>query len=305
MRLPALLSFVAACATAATPDTSGFAKIAQPFLTEHCLRCHGPEKQKGELRVDTMLTADFASPAAREKWAEVVNVLNSHEMPPKKEPQPKPADTARVVDWATAGLAQAELARRANTVVLRRMNRAEYNHTIRDLFGFDGVPFLPASKFPEDPPAGGFDNIGAALTLSPLQTELYYQAARQILDRALVEGPQPPAISWRFEPEENTLGLDRVRVRRDGNNILLNDGDNESQAGFTVVHHNSWNKAIGFRDFKLKAEGDYLIRIRAALPSLIRASRLVTNAAISSCVGRFSFFGGISPELTCSITSAQ
>ncbi len=246
------------------PDTAGFVKFAQPFLTEHCLRCHGPEKQKGELRVDTMLSADFASAAAREKWAEVVNTLNSHEMPPKKAPQPKPADTARVVDWATAELARAELARRANTVVLRRMNRAEYNNTIRDLFGFAGVPFLPASKFPEDPPAGGFDNIGAALSLSPMQTELYYQAARQILDRALFEGPQPPAISWRFDPEENTLGGDRVRVKRDGNNILLNDGKNETQGDFTVVHHNSWDRGIGFRDFRLKAEGDYLIRIRAA-----------------------------------------
>ena len=264
MRFAAFLSLIAACASAAAPDAETFSRTVQPFLKEHCLRCHGPEKQKGELRVDTMLSADFSSPAAREKWAEVVNTLNSHEMPPKKEPQPKPADTARVVDWATAELARAELARRANTVVLRRMNRAEYNHTIRDLFGFDGVPFLPASKFPEDPPAGGFDNIGSALSLSPMQTELYYQAARQILDRALVEGPQPPAIAWRFEPEENTQGSDRVRVKRDGNNILLNDGKNETQGGFTVIHHQSWDRGIGFRDFKLKAEGDYLIRIRAA-----------------------------------------
>ncbi|GDY18708.1 cytochrome c [Verrucomicrobiota bacterium] len=260
--LAAPLAFAAE--PALSPDTAGFAKVAQPFLREHCLRCHGPEKQKGNLRVDTMLPADFSSAATREKWAEVVNVLNSHEMPPKKEPQPKPADTARVVDWATAELARAELARRANTVVLRRMNRAEYNNTIRDLFGFAGVPFLPASKFPEDPPAGGFDNIGAALTLSPMQTELYYQAARQILDRALVEGPQPAAISWRFGPEENTLGMDRVRVRRDGNNILINSGKNPVTNGFIVVHHNSWDKGIGFRDFKLMAEGDYLIRIRAA-----------------------------------------
>lgn len=247
-----------------SPDTAGFAKVAQPFLREHCLRCHGPEKQKGNLRVDTMLSADFSTPTAREKWAEVVNTLNSHEMPPKKEPQPAPADTARVVDWASAELSRAELARRANTVILRRMNRAEYNNTSRDLFGFEGVPFLPASKFPEDPPAGGFDNIGAALSLSPMQTELYYQAARQILDRALVEGSQPPAMSWRFEPEENTLGGDRYRVKRDGNNILLNDGKNETQGGFTVIHHNSWDRGVGFRDFRLKAEGDYLIRIRAA-----------------------------------------
>lgn len=58
--------------------------------------------------------------------------------------------------------------------------------------------------------------------------------------------------------------MDRVRVRRDGNNILINSGKNPVTNGFIVVHHNSWDKGIGFRDFKLMAEGDYLIRIRAA-----------------------------------------
>ncbi len=261
-----LATSIGIAAEAASPRLAGthFEKAVQPFLRDHCLRCHGPEKQKGDFRVDTMLSADFSTPTAREKWAEVVNSLNSHEMPPKKEPQPKPEEAALVVDWATVELSRAEVARRANTVVLRRMNRAEYNNTIRDLFGFDGVPFLPASRFPEDPPAGGFDNIGSALTFSPLQTELYYQAARQILDRALVEGPQPPAIRWRFDPEENTLGSDRLRVKRDGNNILLNDGKNTTEGGFTVIHHGSWDRGIGFRDFRLKAEGDYLIRVRAA-----------------------------------------
>jgi hypothetical protein len=141
------------------------------------------------------------------------------------------------------------------------MNRAEYNNTIRDLVGVD---FQPAASFPEDPPAGGFDNIGQALTLSPLQVELYYAAARQVLDRALVEGPQPAAIKWHFEPEENTGGADRYRVRRDGNNILLNDGNNPTENGFTVIHHESWDKGIGFRDFRLPKEGEYVLRFRAA-----------------------------------------
>ena len=254
------ISLFAAPLLAQTPDAAGFAKVVQPFVKEHCVKCHGPEKQKGKLRLDT-LPNNFADPAVTAKWAEVVNSVNGHQMPPEEEKQPSVAAAGAFAGWLETALAQGEIAKRSARVVMRRINRAEYNNTIRDLIGVD---FRPADKFPEDPPAGGFDNIGQALTISPLHLELYYAAARQILDRALVEGERPPVIKWRFEPEENTLGADRYRVKRDGNNILLNDGKNETENGSTVVHHESWDKGIGFRDFKLKHEGEYIIRFHAS-----------------------------------------
>jgi mono/diheme cytochrome c family protein len=241
-------------------DADGFTRLAQPFIRDHCTKCHGPEKQKGKVRLDT-LAADFLDPATASKWAEVVNAVNRREMPPKEEAQPATADTARFAEWIEAGLARAEIARRSTRVVLRRLNRAEYDHTIRDLVGLD---FNPAEKFPEDPSAGGFDNVGQALSMSPMQVELYYAAARQILDRALVDGPQPRRVTWHFEPEENQAGMDRHRVERDGTRILLNPGANGTEHGFTVVHHDSWDRGIGFRDFKVPTEGEYVIRFRAA-----------------------------------------
>ena len=258
--LTASAMFASAETPAVSPDAAGFAKVVQPFVKEHCVKCHGPEKQKGKLRLDT-LPANFSDPAITAKWAEVVNSVNGHEMPPEEEKQPPVAAASAFAAWLENALAQGEIAKRSTRVVMRRINREEYNNTIRDLLGVD---FRPADRFPEDPPAGGFDNIGQALTISPLHLELYYAAARQILDRALVEGAQPPAIKWHFEPEENTLGGDRFRVKHDGNNILLNDGKNETENGFTVVHHESWDKGIGFRDFKLKHAGEYIIRFRAA-----------------------------------------
>lgn len=190
-----LAAWSAAAAHQADPD--GYARVAEPYLKEHCIRCHGPEKSKGKLRVDTMLPNTFLDGSTRSKWAEVLNAVNSHEMPPEDEPQPDPASAGKFVDWVTAELGRAEIASRSASVVLRRLNRTEYNNTVRDLF--HGLDFRPADRFPEDPPAGGFDNIGKALTLSPLQIELYYQSARQILDRAFVAGPKPPEIRWRFE----------------------------------------------------------------------------------------------------------
>ncbi|HND55720.1 MAG TPA: DUF1587 domain-containing protein, partial [Pirellulaceae bacterium] len=240
------------------PDPIGYRDLVTPFLQKHCVRCHGPDKQHGEFRVDRQLPNTFLDASAKEKWGEVVNVLNSHEMPPEKEPQPAAKETAAVVDWITAQIARAELVRRDQQIVLRRLNRDEYRNTIRDLTGVD----FDTSGFPQDPPAGGFDNIGAALTLSPLHTELYLDAARKILDRALVEGDRPPSIRWRFEPESGDS--DSNRVNYDGQRAIVNGGRNPVRDGFKVLHHESWDKNLNARDFRLKHEGDYILRIRAA-----------------------------------------
>lgn len=280
---PAKRSAAKPAATRPTPApkpepavAADLAKSVQPFVKEHCLRCHGPEKQLGKLRLDT-LGVNLEDPLVAAKWAEVMSVVNNRQMPPANEKQPSADASGEFVERIRAELARAEIAKRPARVVLRRMNRAEYNNTIRDLVGVD---FQPADAFPEDPPAGGFDNIGQALTLSPLQIELYYAAARQILDRALVEGPQPPVLKWHFEPEENTMGADRYRVRRDGNNILLNDGNNPTENGMTVVHHDNWDKGIGFRDFRLPVEGQYTVRFRAAGRVPARAAVVSTARTI-------------------------
>lgn len=236
----------------------GHEKIAVPFFKKHCIRCHGPEKRKGKFRVDQDLPNDFTNLQAKEKWSEVVNVLNSHEMPPEDEPQPKTEDVATVVDWITGQMSRAELHRRDSAIVLRRLNRAEYQNTIRDFIGIDFDP----SGFPQDPPAGGFDNNGGALTLSPLLLELYYKSAKKILDQALVEGNKPPSLRWRFEPE--TGDSDSNRVEYDSHRVIVNGGKNRVENGFKVMHHENWDRGLNARDYAMPYEGDYIIRIRAA-----------------------------------------
>ncbi len=247
----------AADGPALAADVTGFRDIATPFLKKHCARCHGSTKKEGEFHIEQQLKNDFLDPGAKEKWGEVVNVLNSHEMPPDKEPQPKPDEVARVVDWITGQMARAEVVRRDGQIVLRRLNRDEYRNTIRDLVGID----FDVSSFPQEPTAGGFDNNGRALTMSPMHTELYLDAARKILDRALVEGDQPPAIKWRFEPEVGDG--DHSRVKYDGQNAIVHGAKNRVEGNFKVMHHDSWDRHLNARDFKMKHEGDYVIRIRA------------------------------------------
>lgn len=251
---------LAAADPAWQPDSAGYDKIVAPFLKQHCLKCHGETKPKGEFRVDAAkLPNDFLDIVASGKWREIVNVLNSHEMPPKKEPQPPPAEVTRVVDWITAQTVRAEQTRRDRVVVLRRMNRDEYRNTIRDLIGID----FDVSGFPQDPAAGGFDNNGKALSVSPLHVELYLNAARQILDRTFVEGQQPAKILWKFDPKVGPG--DRRRIRLDPkNNPIVNGGNNKQEGEFVMIHHASWDKGVGARDFRVPIEGEYIIRFQAA-----------------------------------------
>ena len=247
----------AADGPALVADAAGFRDIATPFLKQHCVRCHGPLKKEGEFHIEQQLKNDFLDPDAKGKWGEVVNVLNSHEMPPEKEPQPKPGEVAKVVDWITGQMARAEVVRREGRIVLRRLNRDEYRNTIRDLAGID----FDVSSFPQEPTAGGFDNNGQALTMSPMHTELYLDAARKILEQALVEGEQPPAIKWRFEPEVGDG--DHSRVKYDGQNAIVHGAKNRVEGDFKVMHHDSWDRHLNARDFKMLHEGDYVIRVRA------------------------------------------
>lgn len=237
-----------------------FQKSVTPFLQKYCSKCHSGKRLEGEFSIESeRLPARFEDTGVRAQWREIVNVLNSHEMPPEDAPQPAVEEVARIVDWITDQSVQAELARRENEVVLRRMNRSEYRNTIRDLIGID----FDTSGFPQDPPAGGFDNNGSALTMSPLHIELYLQSAQQILDRALVEGDRPATIRWRFEPKAGPA--DRVRLRLDArNNPLVNGNNNQQEGPWVVIHHNSWDKSVGARDFRVPIAGDYVIRIHAA-----------------------------------------
>ncbi len=240
-------------------EDAGYRETVVPFFKRHCAECHLGDKPQGDFSIaKKQLGTDFQNPAFRARWREIVDVLNAHAMPPADKAQPDPAETAVVVDWITKQAVAAEIARREQTVVIRRLNRAEYRNTIRDLVGVD----YDTSSFPQDPPAGGFDNNGAALTMSPLQVEQYLAAAEQILDRALVEGPRPATISWRFDPVPGSNDGNRVRFDQK-NNVIVKGGANRYEGDWVVVHHDHWDQ-FNARDFRVAVPGIYTIRIRVA-----------------------------------------
>ncbi len=179
-------------------------------------------------------------------------------MPPKKEKQPAAKERAAVLDWITEQTVRAELARRDRTVILRRLNRDEYHNTIRDIIGLD----FDISGFPQDPLAGGFDNNGGALTMSPLQLEMYIGGAANPRSglggrRAAEEDSMAIRTEGRLlgpHPQAARLEKQRHRQRR------------QQQTGrhWVVIHRNSWDKQVGARDFRVPVAGNYIIRVKAA-----------------------------------------
>lgn len=245
------------------PDTDAYRELVRPFLDQHCLKCHGPETQKSGFRVDTHLPNEFLSRSVTEKWNEVLHMLNAGDMPPEDETRPETAEVRRVVEWIEGERLRAERARRDRAVVLRRLNREEYNNTIRDLIGID---FELADDFPEEPPVGGFENNGRALTISPMHLELYLKTARRILDQAIVTpDEQRQTIKWRFRVENGRPGSPGRRVRLDDNlnrNIRLEAGNRPPKNGMMQLRW--WAEGVWVSYFHVPRPGRYLIRVKAA-----------------------------------------
>ena len=116
----------------------------KPFLKQHCVECHGSDKQKGEIRLDT-LDHDLSRPETLEIWQGVLDQLNLGEMPPKKQPRPDVVKIREVVNILTQSLAQAYAKARSTggETVLRRLNRHELRNSFRDLLYLNGADYRP------------------------------------------------------------------------------------------------------------------------------------------------------------------
>jgi mono/diheme cytochrome c family protein len=180
-------------------DAKIYAAQVRPFLVQHCLACHGVEKPKGDLRLDR-LQPDFANAASVAQWQAVLKRVNAGEMPPKTKPRPAEQEVKALSTWIGAKVQAAEAARRAEgRVVLRRLNRVEYENTIRDLLD---VHVELRDMLPMDGSAGGFDNFAEALHTSSFLIEKYLEAADKALGLAIANQPQPPLVKKRYSLKE-------------------------------------------------------------------------------------------------------
>ena len=221
----------------------------RPLLARHCLSCHGEEKPKKDFRVDR-LPADLADEAGRKAWLAVLKRVQAGEMPPKSKPRPTASEIKVLSDWITSGLAAAEASKLTTQgrVILRRLNRVEYENTVRDLLG---IEVELKEMLPEDSSADGFDNVGEALHVSSFLLERYLDAADKALALAIANGPQPPLVKKRVSlKEERHVKHTTEKVFRHLDN------------GLVMFSSSPW-QAITLSQFYPPDRGKYRFRISA------------------------------------------
>ncbi|MFN9368512.1 MAG: DUF1592 domain-containing protein, partial [Planctomycetia bacterium] len=187
-RVAVVAIIVAACASAGRGgDAADVTGVILPFVTRHCVGCHGVEEPAAGLALQGF-TTDAAILAQHRSWTKVLEKVASGEMPPGDEPRPAAEDVGRF----TAAVKEV-FARHARSgtpdpgrVVMRRLSRYEYLATIRDLLGV----MIPLDDLlPADNVSEGFDNIADALEISPVHMDAFIEAADLIMKQAIVGGP--------------------------------------------------------------------------------------------------------------------
>lgn len=202
-----------------------YATEIRPLLLKYCGECHHGEQANAGVAFDE-LTEERASTRDRAKWKKIHVQLSNKIMPPVDAAQPSDEERQKLMDWISSQALTMKCGEEVypGRVTVRRLNRAEYNNTIRDLFGVD---FQPANTFPADDTGYGFDNIGDVLTLPPVLFERYLEAAEQVTRRTIMA------------PDEDFI----TETVQDGGTL----------ASTTEIS----------KEFDFPAEAEYLLKIRA------------------------------------------
>jgi len=166
------------------------------LVRKNCTSCHNPSVASGDVNLAKFQEAKSFDDD-RVIWERVVSKLRTGEMPPPGAPKPPPPEVKAVADYLESEFARQDRSAKPDPgrITARRLNRVEYNNTIRELLGVD---IRPSENFPSDESAFGFDNISDALTLSPVLLEKYLHAAERVV-RTAIFGPEklkPSAIHY-------------------------------------------------------------------------------------------------------------
>ena len=248
--IPALLCLVLVPSLQAASKNgeleSEFQKEIRPLLATYCSRCHAPG-----LRTAGIAFSDFADHAsvvrARPVWVRALRVLREREMPPQG-PQPSVEERRALVEWIDAAINDLDWSefRHPGSVTIPRLNRAEYNNTIRDLTGLD---LRPADSFPVDGQGeSGFRNDRDGLFVAPLLAEKYLEAATRVVDALIATRTSTDTLSERLEIE------DFLRTENNRNNEFTDYGLDLRTYQQTVYRYVTFPRFGRYR-FRVRAWG--------------------------------------------------
>ncbi len=214
-------------------------QTTSPFFAKNCIGCHDSKSKAGGLNLESLRRADTVN-RDRDTWEAIIRKISTGEMPPQGSPQPTPVEiraTTRSIETEFERIDRIN-ASNPGRVTAHRLNRAEYENTIRDLLS---VETHPAQDFPQDDSGYGFDNNGDVLSLSSSQMEKYLASAEKIARTAI------------FGPE--TLDPTLVRHEPSRGRIV---GTNTIPASYDTSGLNLPNSMHALHRFPV--EGEYLFR---------------------------------------------
>jgi len=206
---------------AAEPNAlaSPSAELPTAMLKTYCADCHSGAEAEGGFDLSALKT-DLADGETFRRWVKIHDRMASREMPPVDAPQPPDVERGKVVKQLQTELIALERARieRDGRTPIRRMTRAEYEHTIRDLLALEGIPLH--SSLPEDGSAHGFDKNSDALDISHVNLAKYVEAADAALDMAIATQPEPPLR----QTQRFSLARHIYHITMNGDAVMLKDG---------------------------------------------------------------------------------
>ena len=148
------------------------------FLATYCLNCHDDEKQEGKINLED-LDFNIQTLQQAETWQKVLNAINSGDMPPEDKKQPKSMEKADFLESLSNTMVTArKVLSDSGGKYYRRLNRREYNNTLRELLDVQVELILSADG------AGHFDTEGASQFISSDQIEQYLKAGRVAIKEA-------------------------------------------------------------------------------------------------------------------------
>ncbi|MDF1816634.1 MAG: DUF1592 domain-containing protein, partial [Verrucomicrobiales bacterium] len=204
----------------------------EPFLKEYCINCHGPDKQKGQVRFDEV-SWEISNNDTAQRWQDVLDVLNGGDMPPEDETQPTDDEMSNALDTLTGAILKARkrLTDHGGEISMRRLNRREYANTIRDLFGFR----LTEDMLPDDGEAATFDTVGAEQYFTSSHFDKYLDLGREIAKLGLDWSAKPrveATVTRREQEERVTKRLREKLVDLDHKMAMKKAGATWQKMGF-------------------------------------------------------------------------
>ena len=232
------------------PAGTGAFELPLAFFRKHCLECHSGDSPEGNVNLE-FHEPDWSRPSVSRLVEKVLAATEDERMPPVDADQPAKVERDQAVRQLHAALKKNV---RPGGTVLRRLNRAEYEYTIRDVLG---VPFTAPPSFPADAEVNGFDRVGAGLVLSPPLMEQYFLVATDVADLVIPPLREKVKVKARtvfLGPDDFSVNFEGSKVREVGSEKVLRLVTKNE----VLVRSSTWPTR-----FEAQHSGEYSLAIQA------------------------------------------